>query len=146
MAEINKILELLPERLPRIAEEGPFLTTVSSKALIEVISETLSIQKDFVEGVITMLQQNWEAMGLLDSTKLREGLWQFTSYPASLMARSLLDSLATPRPQFFESGWWHNESYQEQQSNLLIEVENRRIHFHRELRPTPIRQVQLACP
>ena len=50
MAEINKILELLPDRLPRIAEEGPFLTTVSSKALIEVISETLSIKKDFVEG------------------------------------------------------------------------------------------------
>ncbi|MGB1834007.1 MAG: hypothetical protein ACPHP9_09995, partial [bacterium] len=97
MAEINKILELLPDRLPRIAEEGPFLTTVSSKGLIEVITETLSIKKDFVEGVITMLQQNWEAMGLLDSTKLREGLWQFTSYPASLMARSLLDSLATPR-------------------------------------------------
>ena len=113
MAEINKILELLPDRLPRIAEEGPFLTTVSSKALIEVVSETLSIKKDFVEGVLTMLQQNWEAIGLLDSTKLREGLWQFTSYPASLMARSLLDSLATPRPQFFESGWWHNESYLE---------------------------------
>ena len=51
MAEINKILELLPDRLPRIAEEGPFLTTVSSKALIEVVSEILSIKKDFVEGV-----------------------------------------------------------------------------------------------
>ena len=130
MAEINKILELLPDKLPRIAEEGPFLTTVSSRELIDTVAENLSINQNFVEGVVMMLQQDWDAMGLLDSTKLREGSWQFISYPASLIARSLLDSLAKPRPQFFESGWWHNESYLEQQRNLLIEVENRRIHFH----------------
>ena len=144
MAEINKILELLPDKLPRIAEEGPFLTTVSSRELIDIVAENLSINQYFVEGVVMMLQQDWDAMGLLDSTKLREGSWQFTSYPASLIARSLLDSLAKPRPQFFESGWWHNESYIEQQRNLLIEVENRRIHFHKEHRPDPVRQVQVA--
>ena len=57
MAEINKILKLLPDKLPRIAEEGPFLTTVSSRELIDTVAENLSINQYFVEGVVMMLQQ-----------------------------------------------------------------------------------------
>ena len=54
-----------------------------------------------------MLQQNWEAMGLLDSTKFVKGYGNLqATQPVSWHV--LFDSLATPAP-IFESGWWHIE-------------------------------------
>jgi len=144
MSQIIETLKALAENLPLIAEEGNF-TNCRSKAEISLsIVESTGQSPEFVSGVLELQQQYWSAMGLLEPSQLAKGLWQFTSFPSSLAARSLLETVQSEKPQLFERGWWTNENFVEDQRNFLIELEDRRMAYHSSEKPNPIRHVQVA--
>jgi hypothetical protein len=130
--------------LPRIAEEGPHSTTVAVAEIQAQLEDRTALAPEFIAGSLAMLQQHWDALGLLDPDHLRQGAWRFSSFPASLLARSLLETLSQPRPQLVETGWWQNDNYQEQQREALTKLERSRLHFAGTHSPEPIRWVQVA--
>ena len=84
-----KNLDAIYDYLPMHAEEGGEAFSVNMRE--KVINQNaeaaeLSITVDLVERMFTCL-------GVLDETLLEHGIWRFKSFPASLMARSVLSSL-----------------------------------------------------
>ena len=144
MSQITEALRALAENLPQIAEEGYFSTKISSEAIIQRIAQSTGSSNDYVAAVIDLQQQYWASLGLLDSRQLSRGYWQFTSFPASLVAKSILQTVGQKRPKLLDGGWWTNENFLEDQRKFLIELEERRIAHQSSNDLRPIRAVQVA--
>lgn len=82
-------------------------------------------------AVVAVVRRLLEGLALLDKAALATGNWAFVSFPASLMARSVLETLATAGKTFFEPGYWIQGVHQldeviEQQRTLLRRLEVQR--------------------
>ena len=144
MGTLKNLLDKLSHHLPRIAEEGRHTSSTTTNALIQTLSEENQLSEEYCRGVLETLSQHWVAIGLLDREKLKQGVWDFSSFPASLLARAILDVLSWDRPQLESSEWWVDAKHMEENRKLLIKFEERRSDFSRRPRPKPIRTVQAA--
>lgn len=52
-----------------------------------------------------------QCLALLDRPQLSEGRWQFVSFPAQLIARSLLSALADEDQDFLEASYWEQGAH-----------------------------------
>lgn len=105
--------------------------------------------EDLARGALLLVQRLFEALGLLDATELQRGNWAFVSFPAYLVGRSLLETLATPGQSLFHPGYWQQcgaipDVVIEEQRRLLVELEGRRTRFHPTSCAAPIRFVYVA--
>ena len=130
----------LLEALPLHSEEDDLREEVSELELIK------RLPRPNGPGVVQCVRRIFEACGLLDARLLNEGQWAFVSFPASLLGRSLLQTLAVPGQHFFAGNYWRStrEDDVEEQRKLLSELENRREEFHPTRSPTPVRFVYVA--
>lgn len=138
----------LLDALPLFAEEGPIHETVQEDALVRSMSDVSDL------AVSTVLLQTvrilFNALGLLERSKLAAGEWEFVSFPASLIGRSLIATMSVPSQTLVESGYWEQGSHRpdlavEQQRWLLKELETRRERFHPNGAAVAIRTVHVAC-
>jgi len=145
MADIE--LQALSGALPIYAEEGFYREVVPQNELVAIVAGGSSKEK--AHGALSVLKCMFEGLGLLDVTELARGNWAFVSFPAYLVGRSLLETLATPHLTVFHPGYWQQgghkpDSVVEEQRQLLAELEGRRIRFHPASNPLPIRFVFVA--
>jgi len=135
-------LQQLFALLPRHAEEGRLRETVSEDTLIHGIGDPAA------PAIVAMMRRVFESLALLDCQHLREGKWAFVSFPASLLARSLISAWAAPGQLLVESGYWESDSEHpaiaEEQRLLLHTLETRRQRFHPAGAAQPIRFVHVA--
>lgn len=143
----DRCCEYLLEVLPLHAEEE---NQRQESAEAELVSKVVALGGDpfTTHSVITVLRRLLEALVLLDPVQLSQGKWAFVSFPASLMARSVLETLATPRTTFFADDYWHQGTSQisavvEEQRRLLRRMELQRT-VNRDTRVSPIRTVHVA--
>lgn len=117
--------------LPLHAEEGglkehrPESTIVT--AIVEAGNPPLAAQ-----AIVSVIKRLLESMSLLEVNLLTKGQWAFVSFPASLVARSVLETLANNESYFFESTYWtqgmHRPSESvEDQRKLLQRLESQRV-------------------
>ena len=133
--------------LPLHAEEGGLKETRDESAIVSAVvasDHPLLAAQAFVSVVRRFL----EAMNLLDDTLLTQGQWAFISFPASLVARSVLETLANPESSFFESTYWTQGLHRpsdivEEQRRLLQRLEHQRVGILGGL-ANPIRTVHVA--
>lgn len=135
------------ESLPLFAEEGGYRESLRQGELLAA----LQCQGDGGEalGALAFARRLFEAIGLLDMPELERGHWAFVSFPAYLMARSLIETLATPGQGLFHPGYWQQDGSKptalvEEQRRLLAELEDRRTRFHPMSDAIPIRFVYVA--
>lgn len=144
---IHTGFENLLKALPLFAEEGPIHESVSEDDLQQLIISSDGLATPSV--MVQMVRTLFTTFGLLNLTELASGRWAFVSFPASLMGRSLLASLAVPGQTLVDSSYWEQGSHRpdrvvEEQRWLLKELEQRRVRFHPRRQALAIRTVHVA--
>ena len=141
---INLTLHKIYDELPLYAEEGGDFTVVD---VTEWASRFTDAEQAEAASIILLVQRMFAVLGLLDEQCLQQNQWRFVSFPASLLARSVLKSLADVDQSLFESGFWNqNDSsspVSDQQRNLLHTLETQRAQHHKTT-ATPVRYVHVA--
>ena len=139
-----KLLQLLPLH----AEEGNLREVIPEPTILSQLA-TFDIVGGEANATLSIIRRLYDSLALLDRRELATGRWAFISFPASLLGRSLLETLANQNQQLFESHYWEQGAHRpfdavEEQRVLLKAVENRRVKFHPEQSPIPIRVVHVA--
>jgi hypothetical protein len=133
---LNRILQALP----LYSEEDGLREEVLESDLLERLPGAGGAE------VLMCVRRLLEACALLDQRVLANGKWAFVSFPAALLGHSLVQTLAKPGQQIFESDYWRSDqnSAIEEQRTLLKQLENRRVRLHPSKSPEPIRFVFVA--
>lgn len=132
--QMQKLLSLLPLH----AEEGRLHDLVSEDAIIEQLDSSDSA------AIVAVMRRIFESFSLLDKHELSKGNWAFVSFPASLMARSLVAAWAVPNQRFVDEGYWEDLAFVEEQRVLLHQLEIGRKRYHPANNAMPIRFVHVA--
>ena len=143
----ERIISNLKLYLPKYTEEGNYSVKVSSNSIVDLISRDGEFDRDEVFCTIKILENIFNSLCLLDQHAFSKGYWQFCSYPAQLMARSLVEVMSDNKQSFFDPMFWAPErsgEMIEKQRNLLHFVETNRVHNHADNKPNPIRSVNVA--
>jgi len=141
---IATVLAALESRLPIALEEGDAPGAV---ALAEV-EHALAADADaaYAAGALAVVDRLFCTLGLLSKEARAEGVWRFMSFPAWLVARSVLQSLSTTGQSLVSPGYWGTQPAQrdlEEQRALLRQLEERRARYH-PTQAAPIRFVHVA--
>ena len=138
---ISNVLLQIYDRLPLFAEEGGHNTAVDISDLINDISGVGA------RSTVLLTQRIFECLGLLDLNDLNKGNWRFVSFPSSLLARSILQSLADENHPLFEPRFWSQQDSNSPQSdiqrNILSSVESLRKKSQKD-KAQPVRYVHVA--
>jgi 8-oxo-dGTP pyrophosphatase MutT (NUDIX family) len=141
---INLILQRIYDQLPLFAEEGGDYTSAHTQ---DMVSSFDMSEQEAAHTAVHLVQALFCTLGVLDQSILANNIWRFVSSPASLLARSTLNSLADSQQFLFDDGFWqqHDSSspVSDQQRNFLQTIENRRTAHHKTT-PEPIRYVHVA--
>jgi hypothetical protein len=100
-----------------------------------------------VEAALAVVERLFCAMALLNVGSADQGRWRFNSYSAWLVARSLLETLATDHHTLIDPGYWSLQPAEievEEQRALLRRLENGRVDYHPTDAARPIRYVYVA--
>ncbi|CAG0999342.1 hypothetical protein MTYP_02762 [Methylophilaceae bacterium] len=143
----HRVFRYLLDALPLHAEEGNTREDVAESELVSVIQAD-SGNSIAAKTVVAVIRRLFESLALLDSTALAAERWAFVSFPASLMARSILETLATSGKTFFAPGYWIQGGHRpdeivDQQRALLSRMENQRTADPKS-EAMPIRTVHVA--
>ena len=123
----SSIFDFIYDNLPLFSEEGAEYTVTK---VTDLVPSDFEQRKEFILGVLELLQRLFTSFGLLDTTDLSEGKWRFVSRPASLLARSLVMTLKEADSPLFPVGFWltHDSAspWSDEQRKILHEIELKR--------------------
>ena len=100
-----------------------------------------------IEATLATVERLFCALALLQLDSAARGTWRFQSYAAWLVARSLLETLATDQHTIVDPGYWGthtSESDMDEQRALLRRLETGRLRYHPTQESRPIRFVYVA--
>jgi 8-oxo-dGTP pyrophosphatase MutT (NUDIX family) len=140
-------LEILLASLPLNSEDGSLREEISESALLAAIEANNDFDGS-PETLVAIVRRLFETLGLLDLASLSSGRWAFVSFPASLMARSVLATLSNQANSFFGPDYWlqvkgRSETDEEEQRALLRRMERQRVAIGAD-QVSPIRTVHVA--
>ncbi len=146
---INALIPLLP----RVSEKDGDFYAVKRDSLITLISEQCEVSLEVAENTVNLCERLLESLSVLDQYYLQQGEWCFISFPAQLMAHSVLNTLADKESHFFESRtrkphFWKTDAIgivkKELQYLTLKHFEQARFRLHENQSAKPIRYVHVA--
>lgn len=146
----QNFFQIIFSSLPILAEEGNLQHAASVDEIDAKLIEKLGCSRDEATSRRLISQRLLQAICVLDDHALERGEWRFVSFPASLLARSLISGLAEPEQIFFPKNYWEQGAHRpadvvEEQRLLLYELESRRLQFHPQPEQArPIRVVHVA--
>jgi 8-oxo-dGTP pyrophosphatase MutT (NUDIX family) len=120
MHPIPDLLVALTQLLPRIAEEGSDREEVPETELIQRLADASGAGSERAETVLGVVRRLLQTLSVLDERRLTVGEWAFVSFPASLLARSVLGGLGTPEFRLLELGYWNASDYSVDKQRALI--------------------------
>lgn len=142
----ESLLGIANSLLPLHAEEGRRRDSIPEKMLIDALIAE-GAQEETATTLVYVLRRQFEAMALLDPMDLQGGNWAFVSFPASLLGRSWIATLSTPRQALLPLDYWEQgdtrpSDIKEEQRSLLRRIETGRVKFNSKAQP--IRVVHVA--
>lgn len=142
-----KLLNISLSMLPLHAEEGRQREVILESEFVANIIDQSGAGQETVLSLVYTLRRQFEALSLLDPLELRSGKWAFVSFPASLLGRSWLTTLATPDQALLPADYWEQgdarpPETKEEQRSLLHRVEAGRLKLNPQART--IRTVHVA--
>ncbi len=141
------ILSLL-SLLPRYAEEEGDFCSVTREVLIDALCQQHQLDRPIAENTIALLETLLDTLALLNTVYLQKGEWCFVSFPAQLMAMSVLTALSDAESRLFAPNFWITQGIssdkRDQQRDVLRFVENSRNENHASHQAQPIRYCYVA--
>ena len=134
--------------LPRYAEEEGDFYSVPREALINALCHQHAIDRALAENTVALIENLLDTLAVLDSGYLQKGEWCFVSFPAQLMATSVLTALGDTESRLFMSNFWNTQGIsndkKNQQRDVLSLVETSRYRNHTSQQAQPIRYCYVA--
>lgn len=134
--------------LPRYAEEEGDFYSVPREALINALCHQHAIDRALAENTVALIENLLDTLAVLDSGYLQKGEWCFVSFPAQLMATSVLTALSDTESRLFMSNFWNTQGIsndkKNQQRDVLSLVETSRYRNHTSQQAQPIRYCYVA--
>lgn len=141
------IKSLIPH-LPRYAEEEGDFYPVPREVLINALCQQHSLGRAVAENTLDLLENLLDTLAVLNPDYLQKGEWCFVSFPAQLLAMSLLTALADKDSRFFAANFWNTQGIadarKDEQREVLSVVENKRQAHHSSHKAKPIRYIYVA--
>ena len=143
---IERMLSIIDSNFPIFLEES---ADVAGEILLDDLFAKVSDGNNQLEVTVTiqLLDRIFVALCLTHSSAQKAGKWRFRSYPAWLLARSILNILKTKDQTLFDPGYWSSncpDSVIDEQRRILGFIENNRQQFHPEHCASAIRFVYVA--
>lgn len=134
-ADPATLLNVMLSMLPLNAEEGRQRESLLEADLVSELITHGGATEETALSLAFTLRRQFEALSLLDQLELRSGKWAFVSFPASLLGRSWLTTLATPGQILAPADYWEQgddrpPETKEEQRSLLHRVEVGRLKFN----------------
>ncbi len=143
----NLIQTLIPH-LPRYAEEEGDFYCVPREVLINSLCHQHQLEPAIAENTINLIETLLDTLAVLNADYLQKGEWCFVSFPAQLLATSLLTALSDNESRFFADNFWNTQGIADdkknQQREVLSVVENKRYECHASYNAKPIRYIYVA--
>jgi 8-oxo-dGTP pyrophosphatase MutT (NUDIX family) len=142
------LIKALINALPRFAEEEGDFYGVSRDTLITGLSETQGVTLEVAGNTVNLCEALLDSLATLKPQDLQHGEWCFVSFPAQLMALSVLTTLTDSDSRNFEPDFWNTRDVDpskiERQREVLQIIENRRNDRHLKQMAEPIRYIHVA--
>lgn len=142
------LIRSLISQLPRFAEEEGDFYSVPREAFINALYQQHQLDRTIAENTIDLLETLLDTLGVLNTVYLQKGEWRFKSFPAQLMASSLLMAMSDADSRFFAANFWNTQGIADdkknQQREVLRFIENKRYEHHANQNAKPIRHIYVA--
>lgn len=143
MNSAAELLTAFSRHLPRIAEEGSDREEISETELVQRLVASTGTGLEHARATLGIVRRLLQALSVLDERLLTGGEWAFVSFPAFLLARSVLGGLGDPGFRLLESGYWDANDFRiERQRGLIKYSEELRAALPAGL--VPIRRVWVS--
>ena len=143
-AQIKNIIA----HLPRYAEEEGDFYSVSREFLINTLCTQQGIDYIVAENTVGLLENLLDSLAVFNAEYLTKGEWCFISFPAQLMAMSVLTAMSDKESRFFEANFWNTQGIidikKEQQRDVLHTIESNRVAYHASANAQSIRYIYVA--
>jgi hypothetical protein len=141
-------IKTLIRELPRYAEEEGDFYSVNRNSLINAICERNAVEPDIAENTVMLCERLLDTLSVLNPDYLAKGEWCFVSFPAQLMATSILTAMSDAESRFFTPHFWNTRDIdngrKEQQRGVLRWTEQARFQHHICQQAQPIRYCYVA--
>jgi len=142
------LIKTLLQELPRHAEEGGDCYSVPRLALINAISRQHAVEACVAENTVLLCERLLETLSVLNGKHLSQGEWRFVSFPAQLLATSVLTALSDDASRLFAANFWNTQDtdnfIKDKQREVLRHVETARNDHHAQRQASPIRYCYVA--
>ncbi|WP_333874174.1 NUDIX hydrolase [Methylobacter sp.] len=143
----NLIQTLIPQ-LPRYAEEEGDFYSVPREALISALCRQHQLERAIAENTVYVIETLLDSLAVLNTAYLPKGEWCFVSFPAQLLAMSILTAMSDNESRFFADNFWNTQGIADakknQQREVLSVIENRRYEHHSSHNAKPIRYIYVS--
>ncbi len=144
----QKLIETLLQQLPRYAEEEGDFYSVPRHDLIVAIAKHHAVELSVAENTVVLCERLLETLSVLNVEHLVKGEWYFVSFPAQLMATSVLTALSDHDSRFFAPNFWNTQGIsndkKDNQRDVLSFIEHARYDNHASSQAKPIRYCYVA--
>lgn len=144
----NDLIKTLIQELPRYAEEEGDFYSINRNNLVNAICERNAIAPIIAENTVMLCERLLDILSVLNADYLLKGEWCFVSFPAQLLATSVLTALSDGESRFFAPNFWNTQGIsndkKNQQRDVLSLIENARYENHASQQAQPIRYCYVA--
>jgi 8-oxo-dGTP pyrophosphatase MutT (NUDIX family) len=142
------LIQALISQLPRYAEEEGDFYSVPREDLINALCHQHRLEHAIAENTIALIETLLDTLAVLNTAYLQKGEWCFISFPAQLLATSILTAMSDNESRFFADNFWNTQDIADakknQQREVLSIVENQRYEHHASHKAKPVRYIYVA--
>ena len=142
-----QLIKVLLPHLPRHAEEEGDGYGVSRQSLLDALCQQ-GAERLQAATLIDLIEALLSTLAVLDRAALQQGEWRFVSFPAQLLALSILTAMGDGDSQLFASHFWNTQGIgndrKDQQRAVLRWLEQARFQHHSQQQAQPIRFCYVA--
>lgn len=143
----SQLIKSLITHLPRYAEEEGDFYAVKREDLINVLCSEY-VNRAVAENTINFIENLLDTLAVLNTDYLQQGEWCFISFPAQLLALSVLTAMSDKESRLLADNFWNTQGISDDKKNkqrdLLRAIETNRVEYHESHNAPPIRYIYVA--
>ena len=128
------LIQSLIPHLPRFAEEDGDFYSIHRDELIDALCQQHELDRSVSENTVILIETLLNTLAVLDVDYLKRGEWCFVSFPAQLMALSVLTAISDHNSRLFAPNFWNTQGIsndkKDQQRDVLRTLETARVKHH----------------
>ncbi len=141
-------IKTLLNHIPRYTEEEGDFYSISRGELIKALCLDNKVPHEVAKNTVDLIENLLDTLAVLNSDYLQRGEWCFVSFPAQLLAMSLLTAMSDQDSRFFTGNFWNTQGIsndkKDQQRDILHNIETQRVACHTAKDAMPIRYIYVA--